>query len=92
MRSPASDVSFGRQVLRRHVNVRFSEVAPAGAQAIDVLCECGGRGCADRVRISADAFSAALREGRYIVTAAHAGARTQIAREGYALVDGGSTP
>jgi hypothetical protein len=86
--SSTSDVSFGRQVLRRQVNVRVSDVA-AGAQAIEVLCECGGSHCSDRVRISADAYSAARVAGRYVVAEAHAGADADahVARDGYVLVD-----
>lgn len=89
MPGSTSEVSFGRQVLRRHVNLRVGDVA-AGARAIEVLCECGGRHCAGRVRISADAFSAARSEGRYVATADHA-ATADSAQDGYVLVDAGRT-
>jgi hypothetical protein len=88
--SSTSDVSFGRQVLRRHVNVRLSDVAPTGVPSLDVFCECGGSHCVSRVRISADAFSAARSAGRYVVAPAHAGADADARHtgDGFALVDG----
>jgi hypothetical protein len=88
--SSTSDVSFGRQVLRRHVNVRLSDVAPTGVHSIEVLCECGGSHCARRVRISADAFSAARSAGRYVVAPAHAAtpADARVDPDAYVLVDG----
>jgi hypothetical protein len=75
MRDSAGDASFGRQVLRRYVNDRICDGAEGGGQMLELFCECGGRRCADRVRLSADEYAAARAvPGRLVVAASHAGA------------------
>jgi hypothetical protein len=72
-------VSFGRQALRRKVNTRTPNITGASeATTIDVFCECGRRLCADRVRITVDAYEAVLASpGHYVVATDHGSDSTQ---------------
>jgi hypothetical protein len=71
MTSVANDVSLGRQVLRRDVNVRIRSVGDASG-TIGVFCECGRRRCADQIQLAAQAYSDVLgSSGRYVVSPGH---------------------
>ncbi len=92
MTTISNDVSFGRQVLRREVNIRIRNATGENVSGtIDVFCECGRRRCADRIRIAVEEYEEVLvSPARCVVSAGHedAAAERLVGREdGYVVVE-----
>lgn len=62
--------SLGRQALRREVNERAAEAGRArGAATVDVLCECGLPGCANRFEVDAERYEQVRRFATHFLIA-----------------------
>ena len=62
-----------RRLLGRDVNESVATVSRLFGEGVPmtILCECGGHGCDDRVRISRADYEAARGAGHYVVAHGH---------------------
>jgi hypothetical protein len=76
-----------RRLLGRNVNESVAAVSRAFGDGVPmtILCECGGRGCDERVKITRADFEAARTAGHYVVAPWHRGGRLVRATDRFAI-------